>query len=102
MTDRIDVPWRNWVYRKLTDIAHWVLLGTRKQNTVNLEKLIGEMKDAERKEAKRCSEEIDLRNQCERYKGRLIIMRGWVLGMADKPYYAERMRGWFDDDGEAT
>ena len=42
--------------------------------------------------------EIKLRNQVERYKGRMITMRGWIL--ADNPGRADRMLGWFDVEGE--
>lgn len=92
MTDRL----RLWVFDVLTNFAQWVLLGTVEQNEVNLE----ELRAHERKEILRCNDEIELLNQVERYKGRMIIMRGWIL--ANDPGKAERMAEWFDDNGEPT
>lgn len=90
-----------WFAQRTLDFAIWMLIGNESKHMATPSAYDAFKRDRRtfnRKDAKRCSEEIELKKQVERYKGRMIIMRGWLLNLA--PDKCKRMDAWFDNDGE--
>lgn len=96
------VKFKIWFAELVIDLAMKLLLGNDAKRYMATPEKFEEFKlertEFNRKDAQRATEEVELKKQVERYKGRMIIMRGWVLG--DDPYKDDRMAAWFDSEGE--